>query len=56
MYIFKYGFRFFVTLLLLIEIHTNKQIMDMITLYQNMRTNYTIYYTFFSFYSFTMKT
>jgi hypothetical protein len=32
--------RFLVTSLLLVAIYTNKQIMDMITLHQNMRTNY----------------
>jgi hypothetical protein len=32
-------FRFLVTSLLLVAIHTNKQIMNMITLHQNMRKN-----------------
>jgi hypothetical protein len=35
----KLGFRFLVTQLLLVAIHTNKQIMDILTLHQNMETN-----------------
>jgi hypothetical protein len=38
----KLDFRYFVTSLLLITIHTNMQIMDIITLHQNMETNYVI--------------
>jgi hypothetical protein len=36
----KLGFRFLVASLLCIAIHTNMQIMDMVTLHQSIRTNY----------------
>jgi hypothetical protein len=35
----KLGFKFLVTSLLLVEIHANKQIMDILTLHQDMETN-----------------
>jgi hypothetical protein len=42
----KLGFRFLVVLLLLVAIHSNKQIMDIIILHQNMEINHTIiFYT-----------
>jgi hypothetical protein len=36
----KLGFRFLVTSPLLVAIHTIKQLIDMITLHQSIRTNY----------------